>query len=282
MSRVLDTPRPSSCGSSIKANSPKNCDNASSADVKRLKSELKRVGEQRAAWQTKCTLLEERVRRDAKRIQSLEVLSKQEPKLTHADENKYLKEIDILSSKVYKLDERNQSLMEEIAALKVELRNRKKDYEASVKDIQSKHERNTRSLTQMHKNYADGFTKDMRKEAEELRHILAVQETDLHKQYQRHMQDIKAEASEREMCLKEVIRKLQDTLHSAKISDRRDALRGGDGGRLLEMLGDDALLTDALLDDHINESPLFSKKFKKDADNEENTAVDEEDPDECY
>ena len=101
-----------------------------------------------------CSLLEERVRRDTKRIQSLELLSKQPPKLSHADENKYLNEIDALSSKTYKLEERNQALVEELAALKVELRNRKKDYETTVKDIQSKHELNTRTLTQTHKDYA--------------------------------------------------------------------------------------------------------------------------------
>lgn len=101
-----------------------------------------------------CTLLEERAKRDAKRIQSLELLSKQDPKLKNGSEEKYLKDMDDLSSKIYKLEERNQTLIEEIKALKTELRDRKKDFEHNVNDMQKQHDRNTRTLTQKHKEYS--------------------------------------------------------------------------------------------------------------------------------
>jgi len=277
------TPRPSTDSrekkSTTTAKTTTKCDCSCKTEVVRLKSEVKRIGEQRIAFQTKCTLLEERARRDAKRIQSLEVLSKQDPKLKNTSEEKYLKDIDELSSKIYKLEERNQSLMEEMNSLKTELRNRKKDFDHSMKAMQVQHERNTKTLTQNHKEFADNFKKDYKKEIEELHHRLAVQESDLHKKYQRHVQEIKLEATEREHRLKEQIRKLQDALHVIKVTQRRESLKSGEK----DLLYDD-LLDDSLLNDDINESPAFAKSLQEPtittAEIESNNGP--EDLDECY
>lgn len=79
--------------------------------------------------------------------------------------------------------------------------------------------------------------------------------------------------------LKEAIRKLQDSLHAIKVTQKRESAK-------IDNLLDDDLLDDKLLNDDINESPVFAKSLQEPpiskAEIESNDNGAEEDPDECY
>jgi hypothetical protein len=186
--------------------------------------------------QHKLGLQEEKGKSDHKKIQALELVLQREaaspsPSPSGAviggriSESKYLAQIDALSSKLYKLEERNQAMAEEMTSLKSDLRNKKKEHESKIKELQLKHDFDMRALEQQQREFASGLRKETRKDVDGLKQHLVVQETDLQKKHMREVQDLKAEQLERELQLKEVTHRLQYELDHLKQTGKRASIR---------------------------------------------------------
>lgn len=222
--------------------------------------------------QTKFTLLEEKGRNDQKKIQALELVLQREttspspfaPSVPSGGgrtaESKYLAQIDALSSKLYKLEERNQAMTEEVASLKSDLRNKKKEQESNIKELQLKHDFEMRALEQQQREYASGLRRETRKDVDGLKQHLVVQETDLQKKHMREMQDLKAEQLERELQLKDTIRRLQDEIEYLKQTGKHSSIQRTD------------ISTDSISDTN-DEQPATMDASEDD---------EEGDPEECY
>lgn len=228
-----------------------------------LRQENKKLLNQRMAMSQKMALLEEKARADAKKIQALELVLQREGTSSLAgggrvdSSNKYMAQIDALTSKIYKLEERNQALTEEITSLKSDIRNKKKDHEAKIKELQLKLNFDLRTMEQQQREFATGLKKETRKDVDGLKQHLVVQETDLMKKHMREIQDLKADQLEKELKLKQIIHRLQDELEHYKQSKKRSAIRRVDSESWIG--GDDESTGD-----------------------KEEEGGEEEDPDECY
>lgn len=219
---------PSSSPSSI-TSTPIHSSNNNNDELQRLQAENRKLSQQRMALASKVNLLEEKAKSDAKKIQALELLLQRESGNTgtaaSADNSKYLVEMDALSTKIFKLEERSQSMVEEMTTLKADLRNKKKDHEAKMKELQTKHDFEMRALAQQQRDFATGLKKETRRDVDGLKQHLQVQETDLQKKHLRTVQDLKVEYLDREMQLKEVIRDLQDQLERARQHEKWSSIR---------------------------------------------------------
>lgn len=250
-----------------------------SQDLEVLQATCKKLQTKVLGLQHKLILAEEREARDQKKIQALELVLQREAQSTpsfsyssplangaRVAESKYLAQIDALSSKLYKLEERNQALVEEAASLKSDLRNKKKDYEGKVKDLQAKHEFELRNLGQQQREFASGLRKETRKDVDGLKQHLVVQETDLQKKHTREVLDLKAGQLERELQLKDTIRRLQDELEYMKQTAKRASIRP----------------SGVVYEDNKDEDDEETKRDGKDDDSETTNAEEEGDPGECY
>lgn len=200
--------------------------------------------------QHKLALQEEKARSDQKKIQALELVLQREAASAASPfsssgtgsgrmaESKYLAQIDSLSSKLYKLEERNQSMAEEVAGLKSDLRNKKKEHESKIKELQLKHDFDMRALEQQQRDFASGLKKETRKDVDGLKQHLVVQETDLQKRHMREVQDLKAEQLERELQLKDVIRRLQDEVEHIRQTGKRASIRKTEASLLSDSEGE--------------------------------------------
>jgi hypothetical protein len=204
-----------------------------------LRAAYKKLQTKVVDLQHKVALQEEKARSDQKKIQALELVLQREaasssspfspsPSMASGGrvaENKYVAQIDALSSKLYKLEEKNQAMSEELASLKSDSRNKKKEHESKIKELQLKHDFDIRNLEQQQRHFASGLKKETRKDVDGLKQHLVVQETDLQKKHMRELQDLKAEQLERELQLKDVIHRLQDELEHLKQTGKRAAIR---------------------------------------------------------
>lgn len=200
-------------------------------EVAVLKQENRKLLAQRVTLTQKIALLEEKARVDLKKIQALELVLQRESSSSSVmggnriENNKYSAQIDALSTKIYKLEEKNQAMAEELASLKSDTRNKKKEQEAKIREIQQKHEFDLRAMEQQQREFTSGLKKETRKDVDGLKQHLVVQETDLQKKHLREVQDLKAEHLDKELKLKQIIHLLQDELDHVKQSGKRAAIR---------------------------------------------------------
>lgn len=211
----------------------------------------------------KIALLEEKAKVDAKKIQALELVLQREGSSSLSvnrtdSSNKYVAQIDALTSKIYKLEERNQALTEEVAGLKSDIRNKKRDHEAKMKEFQIKRDFEFRTLEQQQRDFASGLKKETRKDVDGLKQHLVVQETDLMKKHIREVQELKAEQLEQELKLKQIIHRLQDELEHFKQSKKRSVIR------------------------RMENDNEYVDGGSEEGEGKEKEDREEEDPDECY
>ncbi len=139
------TPRGTSSSSYGDQSNNSTCTCKCHEEVIKLRAEVRKLNQTRIILTNKITLLEERVKSDAKE------------NLTNGTSTKsaedHDKEIDALHSKIYKLEERNQTMTEEMNNLKSDLRNRKKDHDVKMKEMQLKYEFEIRTLKKQQLDY---------------------------------------------------------------------------------------------------------------------------------
>ena len=250
---------------------------ASSAEMLRAVAAYKKLQQKIVELQHKLSLQEEKGRSDQRKIQALELVLQREAASSSPSafassgavaaggrmvESKHLAQIDALSSKLYKLEEKNQAMAEEMSSLKSDLRNKKREHETKVKEIQLKHDFDMRAKEQQQREFTSGLRKETRKDVDGLKQHLVVQETDLQKRHMREMQDLKTEQMERELQLKEIIHQLRDELEHVRQTGKRASIRRTEEVSVVSQ-SDDKPLTTA-------------------ADAEEAVGEEEGDPEECY
>eukprot|EP00026_Physarum_polycephalum_P004209 Phypoly_transcript_04226.p2 GENE.Phypoly_transcript_04226~~Phypoly_transcript_04226.p2 ORF type:complete len:333 (-),score=82.86 Phypoly_transcript_04226:1202-2200(-) len=248
--------------------------------IEALRVAYKKLQSKALDLQNKVALHEEKARSDQKKIQALELVLQREaasspssfsssPSMTAGGrmaENKYVAQIDALSSKLYKLEEKNQAMLEEMTSLKSDLRNKKKQHESKIRELQLKHDFEMRNLEQQQRHFTSGLKKETRKDVDGLKQHLVVQETDLQKKHVRELQDLKTEHLERELQLKDTIHRLQDELDYVKQTGKRAAIRK----------------TEVNLENETDDETTISIEGTEEEAAEAEEEEEEGDPEECY